>query len=102
MVVEVAAVVAARCSAVARRLHPAIQTAVNNLIPAKCPNVFNNVKVANPSAFLGFRFFDVPNALQGGPFSPGTAANRRLSYKPHSVSEAGIVLPSETHRSRLF
>ncbi len=41
-------------------------------------NVFNNVNVANPSAVLGSRLFDVSNALQGGPFSQGSAANRRL------------------------
>jgi hypothetical protein len=41
-------------------------------------NAFNNVNVANPNAVLGSRLFDVSNALQGGPFSPGSAANRRL------------------------
>jgi len=41
-------------------------------------NVFNNVNVANPNAVLGSRLFDVSNGLQGGPFSQGSAANRRL------------------------
>jgi hypothetical protein len=41
-------------------------------------NAFNNVNAANPSAVLGSKFFDISNALQGGPFSPGSAANRRL------------------------
>jgi len=40
-------------------------------------NVFNKVNFANPSGVLGSRFFDMPNGLQGGPFSTG-AANRRI------------------------
>jgi Carboxypeptidase regulatory-like domain len=40
-------------------------------------NVFNKVNVANPSGVLGSPFFDTPNAIQGGPFSQGSA-NRRL------------------------
>jgi Carboxypeptidase regulatory-like domain/TonB dependent receptor len=39
-------------------------------------NVFNKVNTANPSGVLGSRFFDVPNALQGGPFSGGSAVRR--------------------------
>jgi hypothetical protein len=39
-------------------------------------NVFNKVNTANPSGVLGSRFFDVPNALQGGPFSTGAAVRR--------------------------
>jgi hypothetical protein len=45
-------------------------------------NVFNNVNLANPSGVLTSqqglvsRFFDTPNALQGGPFSTGTAVRR--------------------------
>jgi hypothetical protein len=34
------------------------------------------VNTANPSGVLGSRFFDVPNALQGGPFSTGAAVRR--------------------------
>lgn len=41
-------------------------------------NAFNNVNVSNPSGVLGSRFFDVANALQGGAFSPGSTANRRI------------------------
>ena len=41
-------------------------------------NAFNNVNVANPNAVLGSRLFDISNGLQGGPFSPSSAANRRL------------------------
>jgi Carboxypeptidase regulatory-like domain len=41
-------------------------------------NAFNNVNLANPNAVIGSRLFDVSNALAGGPFSPGSAANRRL------------------------
>jgi len=41
-------------------------------------NAFNNVNVANPGGVVGSKYFDVSNALQGGPFSPSSAANRRL------------------------
>ena len=41
-------------------------------------NLFNNVNVASPGGVVGSPFFGVSNALQGGPFSPGSAANRRL------------------------
>jgi hypothetical protein len=41
-------------------------------------NLFNDVNVANPNAVIGSHFFDVSNSLQGGAFSPGSAANRRL------------------------
>jgi hypothetical protein len=44
-------------------------------------NVFNNVNVANPNAVLGSRYFDVSNALQGGPFSQGSSANRRIELQ---------------------
>ena len=44
-------------------------------------NAFNNVNAANPSAVLGSHFFDKPNSLQGGPFSPGSAANRRIDVQ---------------------
>jgi hypothetical protein len=40
-------------------------------------NVFNKVNTANPSGVLGSQFFDIPNALQGGPFS-SSSANRRI------------------------
>ena len=46
-------------------------------------NAFNNVNLANPSGVLSAtpqgtvsKFFDTPNALQGGPFSTGTAVRR--------------------------
>lgn len=44
-------------------------------------NLFNNVNVANPNAVLGSRLFDVSNGLQGGPFSPGSAANRKFEFQ---------------------
>ena len=44
-------------------------------------NVFNNVNAANPNAVVGSRLFDVPNSLQGGPFSPGSAANRKIELQ---------------------
>jgi hypothetical protein len=39
-------------------------------------NVFNKVNVANPGGVLGSPFFDISNALQGGPFSSNTAPRR--------------------------
>src|SRR5579862_5237542 len=44
-------------------------------------NAFNNVNAANPSAVLGSRCFHVSNSLKGGPFSPGSAANRRIDLQ---------------------
>ena len=44
-------------------------------------NVFNNVNVSNPNAVLGSKLFGISNSLQGGPFSPGSAANRRLDLQ---------------------
>jgi hypothetical protein len=41
-------------------------------------NAFNNVNVSNPNSVVGSRLFGVSNSLVGGPFSPGSAANRRL------------------------
>jgi Carboxypeptidase regulatory-like domain len=41
-------------------------------------NVFNNVNVSTPGGTLGSRFFGVSNGLVGGPYSPSSAANRRL------------------------
>ena len=53
----------------------------NLILGVNARNLFNNVNVANPSAFLGSRLFNVPNALQGGPFSPGSAANRKFELQ---------------------
>jgi hypothetical protein len=36
------------------------------------------VNTSNPNAVVGSRLFDVTNSLVGGPYSPGSAANRRL------------------------
>jgi len=44
-------------------------------------NVFNNVNVSNPNAVLGSKLFDVSNSLQGGPFSQGSSANRRIELQ---------------------
>jgi hypothetical protein len=44
-------------------------------------NVFNNVNVSNPNAVLGSRLFDQSNSLQGGPFSQGGTANRRIELQ---------------------
>lgn len=44
-------------------------------------NLFNIVNIANPNGVLGSRLFDVSNSLQGGPFSPGSAANRKFELQ---------------------
>ncbi|HEY3975312.1 MAG TPA: carboxypeptidase regulatory-like domain-containing protein [Candidatus Sulfotelmatobacter sp.] len=44
-------------------------------------NVFNNVNASNPNGVLGSRLFDVSNSLQGGPFSQGNSANRRIELQ---------------------
>jgi len=44
-------------------------------------NLFNNVNVSNPNAVLGSRLFGISNSLQGGPFSPGSSANRRVELQ---------------------
>ena len=53
----------------------------NLTLTANFRNLFNNVNVSNPSGTLGSRFFDIPNSLQGGPFSPGNAVNRRIELQ---------------------
>ena len=53
----------------------------NLMLGVSVRNVFNDVNVANPNSVLGSKFFDVSNSLQGGPFSPSTAANRRLDLQ---------------------
>lgn len=44
-------------------------------------NVFNHVNVANPNGVLGSKLFDISNSLQGGPFSPSNAINRRVELQ---------------------
>jgi hypothetical protein len=45
-------------------------------------NAFNTYNLANPNGVVGSRLFDVSNSLQlGGPFSPGTAANRKIELQ---------------------
>jgi len=44
-------------------------------------NLFNNVNVQNPNSVLGSKLFDVSNSLQGGPFSPSNAVNRRIELQ---------------------
>jgi hypothetical protein len=41
-------------------------------------NAFNNLNVSTPGGTLGSRFFGVSNGLFGPPYSPSSAANRRL------------------------
>jgi Carboxypeptidase regulatory-like domain/TonB dependent receptor-like, beta-barrel len=44
-------------------------------------NAFNNVNVSNPNAVLGSKLFDISNSLQGGPFSQGSASDRRIDLQ---------------------
>jgi hypothetical protein len=45
-------------------------------------NAFNNYNLANPNGVVGSHLFDISNSLQtGGPFSPGTAANRKIELQ---------------------
>ena len=53
----------------------------NLILGISVRNAFNNVNAANPNAVLGSRFFGISNSLQGGPFSPSTAANRRVDLQ---------------------
>jgi hypothetical protein len=41
-------------------------------------NAFNNLNVVNPNGTLGSPLFGIANNIQGGPFGPGTTANRRI------------------------
>jgi len=52
----------------------------NLILGVSARNVFNKVNLANPIAVLGSPHFDLPNALQGGPFS-SSAANRRIDLQ---------------------
>jgi hypothetical protein len=52
----------------------------NLILSVNVRNVFNKVNLANPSGILGSPYFDVSNALQGGPFS-SSAANRRIDLQ---------------------
>jgi hypothetical protein len=52
----------------------------NLILGVNVRNVFNKVNLANPSGILGSPFFDISNALQGGPFS-SSAANRRIDLQ---------------------
>src|SRR5579864_3822976 len=45
-------------------------------------NAFNNYNLANPNGVVGSSLFGESNSLQlGGPFSPGTAANRKIELQ---------------------
>lgn len=52
----------------------------NLILSVNVRNVFNKVNLANPGGILGSPYFDVSNALQGGPFS-SSAANRRIDLQ---------------------
>jgi len=48
----------------------------NLILGVNVRNVFNKVNTGNPSGILGSSFFDIPNGLQGGPFSSSSAPRR--------------------------
>ncbi len=52
----------------------------NVMLGVNVRNVFNKVNLANPGGILGSPYFDISNALQGGPFS-SSAANRRIDLQ---------------------
>jgi hypothetical protein len=53
----------------------------NLTLSVNARNAFNNVNVANPNGVLGSHFFDQSTSLQGGPFSPGSSANRKIELQ---------------------
>jgi hypothetical protein len=55
---------------------PSTDRRYNLTLGVNVRNVFNKVNPANPSGVLGSSFFGVPNSLQGGPFSTGSAVRR--------------------------
>ncbi|HYM78875.1 MAG TPA: carboxypeptidase regulatory-like domain-containing protein [Candidatus Dormibacteraeota bacterium] len=55
---------------------PSTDRRYNLTLGVNVRNVFNKVNTANPVGVLGSSFFDIPNALQGGPFSTGSAVRR--------------------------
>ncbi len=55
---------------------PSTDRRYNLTLGVNVRNVFNKVNLANPSGILGSSFFDVPNGLQGGPFSTSGAVRR--------------------------
>jgi len=55
---------------------PSSDRRYNLTLGANVRNVFNKVNLGNPSGVLGSSYFDVPNGLQGGPFSTGAAVRR--------------------------
>jgi len=55
---------------------PSSDRRYNLTIGLNVRNVFNKVNLSNPSGILGSPFFDIPNGLQGGPFSTGTAVRK--------------------------
>ena len=44
-------------------------------------NAFNNLNVASPNSVFGSNTFGVSTGLQGGPFSQGSAANRKIELQ---------------------
>lgn len=55
---------------------PSSDRRYNMTLGVNVRNIFNKVNTANPSGVLGSAFFDIPNALMGGPFSSGGAVRR--------------------------
>ena len=55
---------------------PSTDRRYNLTVGVNVRNVFNKVNTSNPSGILGSPFFSIPNGLQGGPFSTGSAVRR--------------------------
>jgi hypothetical protein len=53
----------------------------NLTLSASARNAFNNLNLANPNSTLGSNTFGVSTGLQGGPFSQGSAANRKIELQ---------------------
>lgn len=55
---------------------PSTDRRYNLTLGVNVRNIFNKVNTGNPSGVLGSPYFDIPNGLQGGPFSTGAAVRR--------------------------
>jgi Carboxypeptidase regulatory-like domain len=60
---------------------PSSERRYNLTLGLNVRNVFNKVNLGNPSGVLDSRFFDASNGLQGGPFTQGSAAVRRVELQ---------------------
>jgi len=53
----------------------------NLTLSVSARDAFNNVNAANPNSTLGSNTFGVSTGLQGGPFSQGSAATRKIELQ---------------------